>query len=79
MHAEHPEEDTRDLKALLRYDKLKKEEIPVFSAVDLLKYLPKVEPLAVGAVFKRNAPHQPQWGGHYALMEGLSWESLTEF
>eukprot|EP00959_Pyramimonas_sp_CCMP1952_P379304 7945410-Pyramimonas_sp.AAC.1 len=79
MHAEHPEEDIRNLKALLRYDKLKREEIPVFSAVDLPKYLPKVGPLAVGTVFKRYAGHQPQLEGHYALMEGLSWESLTEF
>eukprot|EP00959_Pyramimonas_sp_CCMP1952_P136488 2856402-Pyramimonas_sp.AAC.1 len=35
MHAEHPEEDVRDLKALLRYDKLKKEGISVVSAVEV--------------------------------------------
>eukprot|EP00959_Pyramimonas_sp_CCMP1952_P168806 3526701-Pyramimonas_sp.AAC.1 len=70
MRAERPEEDVRDLKALLRYDELKMEEMPVFSAVDLLQCLPEVEPLAVGAVFKRYAPRQPQWGGHYVLMDG---------
>eukprot|EP00959_Pyramimonas_sp_CCMP1952_P246822 5158773-Pyramimonas_sp.AAC.1 len=63
MHAGHPEEDIRDLKAPLRYDKLKKEGVSMINAVDLLKYLPRVEPLAVGTVFKRYAPHQAQWEG----------------
>eukprot|EP00959_Pyramimonas_sp_CCMP1952_P168216 3515148-Pyramimonas_sp.AAC.1 len=65
MHADHPEEDTSDLKALLRYDKLKKEGVTVLNAVDLLRHLPKVEPMAAGTVFKRYAPHQAQWEGHY--------------
>ncbi len=79
MHAEHPEEAIRDLKALLRYDKLKKEGVTVLNAVDLLQHLPTVEPMAVGTVFKRYAPHQAHWEGHYVLMEGLDWESLPTF
>eukprot|EP00959_Pyramimonas_sp_CCMP1952_P151678 3173573-Pyramimonas_sp.AAC.1 len=59
MHADFPHEDIRDLKALLRCDKLMREGVAVLSAVGLLQHLPKVEPVAVGTVFKRYAPLQP--------------------
>eukprot|EP00959_Pyramimonas_sp_CCMP1952_P279339 5840299-Pyramimonas_sp.AAC.1 len=59
MRADFPQEDIRDWQALLRCDKLKREGVAVLSAVNLLQHLPKVEPLAVGAVFKRYAPLQP--------------------
>lgn len=51
MRAECPDEDIRDLKTLLRADKLKRAGTTVLSPKDLLRYLPVVEPMAVGSVF----------------------------
>eukprot|EP00959_Pyramimonas_sp_CCMP1952_P400291 8387265-Pyramimonas_sp.AAC.1 len=49
LQADVPEEFTRGLKAFPRVDKLKKDNVAVPSPTDLLQYLPKVEPLALGA------------------------------
>lgn len=63
MRAECPDEDMRDLKTLLRADKLKHEEVTVLSPTDLLRYLPVVEPVAVGTVFDEYAPNSERWRG----------------
>ena len=46
--------------------------------MDLLKYLPKVEPMAVGTVFEPYS-EDPRWEGHYQLMKTMDWEKLPEF
>ena len=64
LHAEFPAEDIRDLKTLLRADKLKKEGQATLLPTDLLEHLPKVTPLALGSVFKQYKPGDPRWEGH---------------
>ena len=68
---------------MLRHAQLTKHGIVVNRPEDLLKYLPKVEPLAVGTVFERYAEkkghYDPQWEGHYVLMGERRWEDLPEF
>ena len=63
------------LTALLDYYGLKKEGKVALTPLDLLKYLPKVEPLAIGTVFELYAPGQPQWEGHWQLA-GLKSEAV---
>ena len=59
---------------MLRYDRLKQQGIEVFNPVDLLQHLPKVEPVAVGTVFR------PLYlEGHFELAPELTWDDLPEF
>ena len=71
----------RDLKTLLRYDKLVKvgTDMSNIKPADLLRHLPKVEPLAVGTVFEHYAPGDPAWEGHYKLKGSLTWEDFPTF
>ena len=79
LQAALPQADMKDLKTLLRYDKLKKQGIECLTPADLLKHLPKVEPLAQGDIFDKYCPGDPQWEGHFQLSSKLSWDDLPEF
>ena len=79
LQSPFPEQDIKDLKTMLRHSQLTKQGIVVTKPQDLLKYLPKVEPLAVGTVFAPYAEGNPTWERHYVLMEHLTWEDLPEF
>eukprot|EP00959_Pyramimonas_sp_CCMP1952_P074511 1556774-Pyramimonas_sp.AAC.1 len=78
LQAKFPEEDTRDLKPLLRADKLKMDGITVINPADALQHLPQVEPSATGTVFKKYS-EQKQWEGHWALASNVTWEKIPEF
>ena len=71
----------RDLKTLLRYDKLVEvgTDLTNITPKDLLQHLPKVEPLAVGTVFEHYAPGDPDWEGHYKLKGKLTWQDFPTF
>ena len=79
MRAPIPEHDIRDLKTLMRADKLKREGVAVVTPGDLLKYLPAVEPLAMGTVFEPYRLGEAFWEGHWVLKEPLTWGNLPEF
>ena len=79
MRADFPEQDIKDMKTLLRYDRLKREGVTVMDPVELLKRLPKVEPLAQGTLFVPYEPGNPDWEGHFDLVDKLKWESLPKF
>ena len=69
----------KDLKTLLRYDKLMKEGHEAISPTDLLRHLPKVEPFAVGSVFVPYEAGTDRWEGHYRLVKGLTFQGLPEW
>lgn len=73
MRAGFPEEDICDLKTFLRADKLKRQGVSALRPLDLLQYLPVVEPVAMGTAFEECTPGVEHWEGHRQLKEGLSW------
>ncbi len=79
FRADFPTEDIRDLKTLLRHDHLTRAGITVLNPVDLLQYLPKVEPLALGGILKRVDEGDPNMEGHFELVDDLAWDLLPRF